>query len=81
MDLYGASRWHAGRLARREVNALRSQGTDVVVFRPGPAEHEAMGNDLMARGRVDEVVQQAFLGAGAYAAKPRVRDLLTGVLG
>jgi hypothetical protein len=26
-------------------------------------------------------VQQAFLGAGAYAAKPRVRDLLTGVLG
>lgn len=75
-DLYGASRWHAGRLARREVNALRSRGADVVVFRPGPAEHEAMGNDLMAGERVDEVVQQAFLGAGSHAARPEVRDLL-----
>jgi NTE family protein len=35
----------------------------------------------MARERVDEVVQQAFIGAGAYAAKPQVRDLLTGVPG
>ena len=81
MDMYGASRWHAGRLARREVNALRRSGSDVVVFRPGPAEHEAMGNDLMARERVDQVVQQAFLGAGAYAAKPQVRELLTEVPG
>ena len=81
MDMYGASRWHAGRLARREVNALRSQGTDVVVFRPGREEHEAMGNDLMARERVDQVVQQAFLAAGAYAAKPQVRELLTEVPG
>ena len=81
MDMYGASRWHAGRLARREVNALRRSGTDVVVFRPGPAEHEAMGNDLMARERVDQVVQQAFLGAGSYAARPEVRELLTGVPG
>jgi NTE family protein len=77
LDMYGASRWHAGRLARREVNALRSRGADVVVFRPGHAEHEAMGNDLMARDRVDQVVQQAFIGSGAYAARPKVRELLT----
>ena len=32
-DLYGASRWHAGRLTRREVNALRSRGADVVLIR------------------------------------------------
>lgn len=81
MDMYGASRWHAGRLARREVNALRRSGTDVVVFRPGRAEHEAMGNDLMARERVDQVVQQSFLGAGSYAARPEVRELLTGIPG
>ncbi len=81
VDLYGASRWHAGRLARREVNALRSRGTDVVVFRPGRAEHEAMGNDLMARERVDQVVQQAFIGAGAHAGSPQIRELLTDILG
>ena len=34
-DLYGASRWHAARVARREVKALRERGTAVVVFRPG----------------------------------------------
>lgn len=75
-DLYGASRWHAGRIARQEVNALRRTGTKVVVFRPGPAEHEVMGNDLMAKDRVDEIVQQAFIGAGAHAAEPHVRKIL-----
>lgn len=75
-DLYGAARWHAARVARREVRALRETGTAVVVFRPGPAEQEAMGNDLMARDRVDEIVQQAFLTAGPYAARPEVRELL-----
>jgi NTE family protein len=81
LDLYGASRWHAGRLVRREVNALRAGGTDVVVFRPGREEHEAMGNDLMAGDRVDQVVQQAFLGAGSYAARRQIRELLTAVPG
>jgi NTE family protein len=76
LDLYGASRWHSSRLARQEVNALRRTGTDVVVFRPGPVEHEVMGNDLMAKDRVDEIVQQAFIGAGAHAAEPHVRKLL-----
>lgn len=76
-DLYGASRWHATRLARREVRALRARGTTVVVFRPGAAEQEVMGDDFMARNRVDEIVQQSFLAAGAYAARPEVRELLT----
>lgn len=75
-DLYGASRWHAGRVARREVKALRESGTAVVVFRPGPAEQEAIGNDFMARDRVDQIVQQAFLGAGSFAARPGIRALL-----
>jgi NTE family protein len=76
-DLYGASRWHAGTVARREVRALRESGAAVVVFRPGPAEQQTMGNDMMARDRVDQVVQQAFLDAGSYAARPEIREVLT----
>ena len=75
-DLYGASRWHAARVARREVRALRESGTAVVVFRPGRAEQEAIGNNFMARDRVDQIVQEAFLGAGSFAAKPEIRRLL-----
>jgi NTE family protein len=75
-DLYGASRWHAARVARREVKALRESGTAVVVFRPGRAEQEAIGNNFMARDRVAQIVQEAFLGAGSIAAKPEIRRLL-----
>ncbi len=75
-DLYGASRWHAGNVARREVRALRESGAAVVVFRPGPAEQQTMGNDMMARDRIDQIVQQAFLDAGSYAARPEIREVL-----
>ncbi len=75
-DPFGTSRWHAARLARREVRALRDEGTTVVVFRPGEVEQRAMGNDFMAGERVDEIVQSAFLGAGAYAARPEIREVL-----
>lgn len=76
-DLGEGARWHATRLVRREVRALRASGTKVVVFRPGPEEQEAMGTDFMARSRVDEIVQQSFLAAGAYAATPAIREQLT----
>lgn len=78
-SIFAGSRWHAARVARREVEALRRGGTPVVVFRPGAHEQEVMGNDFMARDRVDEIVQQAFFGAGAHAAKPEVRRLLRGL--
>jgi NTE family protein len=80
-DPYGTSRWHAARLARREVKALRDDGIPVVVFRPGAVEQEVMGNDFMAGERVDEIVQAAFLEAGAYAAKPEVRRVLAALKG
>jgi NTE family protein len=35
-----------------------------------------MGNDFMARDRVDEIVQQAFLAAGAHAARLGIRAAL-----
>ena len=77
LDLYGVSRGHASRLARREAKALRERGTAVIVFRPGRAELSAMGNDFMSRDRVDRIVQESFLGAGSYAARPEIRELLT----
>ncbi|MBY9074923.1 patatin-like phospholipase family protein [Nocardioides sp. WL0053] len=75
-DPYGTSRWHAGRLARREVRALRAEGTTVVALRPGEVAQRAMGNDFMSGERVEEIVQAAFFEAGAYAAQPEVRELL-----
>ena len=42
----------------------------------GRAEQEAIGNNFMARDRVDQIVQEAFLGAGSFAAKPEIRRLL-----
>lgn len=80
-DLFEASRWHSGRLVRREAAALRAQGTEVVVFQPGAAEQEVMGNDFMSSEMATDVVQQAFLSAGAHAAKPEVRAKLTGLRG
>ena len=75
-DLYEASRWHAGRLLRREANAIRSRGTAVVVFSPGAAEQEVMGDDFMASDTVTDIVQESFLAAGARAARPGTRELL-----
>lgn len=76
IDMYAASRWHAARVARREVEALRRAGMTVVTFRPGRQEQEVMGNDFMARERVHEIVQESFFAAGAHAARPAVRQLL-----
>lgn len=75
-DIYDASRWHSARLAAREVRTLRGSGTPVVVFRPGAAEQEAMGNDFLSADRVDHIVQESFLASGSYAASSPLRDLL-----
>jgi NTE family protein len=79
-DIYGASRWHSARLATREVRALRNNGTPVVVFRPGRAEQQAMGNDFLSAERVDRIVQESFIRTGAYAARAGLRDVLTPAL-
>jgi NTE family protein len=47
-----------------------------VVFAPGAAEQEVMGDDMMARHRLDEVIQQSFLAAGAQASQPEVGELI-----
>jgi NTE family protein len=76
LNVYAASRRHSARLLRREVAALEAAGVRTVVFAPGPSEQEVMGDDMMSRHRLDEVIQQSFLAAGAYAARPGVAELV-----
>ena len=40
-----------------------------------------MGTDMMSRERLDEVIQQSFLTAGAYAATSEVAALLRAAAG
>ena len=76
LNVYAASRRHSARLLRREVRALEAAGVRTVVFSPDQAAQEAMGDDMMSRDRLDEVIQQSFLTAGAYAARPEVAELI-----
>jgi NTE family protein len=75
-DFYAATRRHATRLLKREVAALRAAGIRTVVFEPGAVEQQVMGDDMMSRERLPEVIQQSFLGAGARAAEPEVTEVL-----
>ena len=75
-DIHAAGRRHAARLLAREVRALEAEGVRTVVFAPGAAEQEVMGNDMLSRERLNEVIQQAFLAAGAHAAQPGVAELI-----
>jgi NTE family protein len=75
-DIHAAGRRHAARLLAREVKALEAEGVRTVVFAPGADEQEVMGNDMLSRARLNEVIQQAFLAAGAHAAKPGVAELI-----
>jgi NTE family protein len=81
LNVYAASRRHSARLLRREVRALEAAGIRTVVFAPGPAEQDVMGDDMMSRHRLDEVIQQSFLAAGAYAARPGVGELIRAAAG
>lgn len=76
LNLLAASRRHSARLLRREVRALERTGVEVLVFAPGAAEQEVMGDDMMSRDRLNEVIQQSFLRAGARASGSRARRLL-----
>ena len=76
LSVYAAARRHSARLLRQEVRALEAAGIPTVVFTPGAAEQEVMGDDMMARHRLDEVIQQSFLAAGAHASRPEVGDLI-----
>ena len=75
-DVHAAGRRHSARLLAREVRALEAEGIRTVVFAPGVAEQEVMGNDMLSRDRLNEVIQQAFLAAGAHAARPDVSELI-----
>ena len=75
-DLYAAARRHSTRLLDREVAALRAARIPTVVFAPGPREQRVMGNDMMSRARLTEVIQESFLETGRRLADPAVRELV-----
>ena len=79
--VFPSVRRYADRLLRREVRALEAEGVRTVVFTPGAGEQEAMGTDMMSRARLDEVIQQSFLTAGASAASAEVAALLRSAAG
>lgn len=73
-DIHAAGRRHAARLLAREVKALEAEGVRTVVFAPGADEQAVMGNDMLSRERLPEIIQQTFLAAGAHAAEPDVAE-------
>ena len=73
---YAAARRYSSRLLDREVRALHKAGIATVVFAPGPAEQKVMGDDVMSREHLQEVIQESFLGAGRQAAAPAVGNLI-----
>lgn len=75
-DLYAALRRHSARVLAREVRALHQAGIPTLVFSPGEKEQRVMGNDVMSRSRLDEVIQESYLAAGARAGRPEVARLL-----
>lgn len=74
--VFAVARRHAAHLLHREVKALEAAGIRTVVFAPGPGEQQVMGNDMMSRNRLNEIIQRSFFDAGALAATPAVADLI-----
>jgi len=57
--LAAALRASAGRRLGHEVRKLREEGTEVLVLQPTADDLAVMGTNLMARGRRQEVTEQA----------------------
>ena len=73
----GLLRRHSGRHLAHEIRALRAAGLPVMVFEPGPAEQAAMGDDLLSRQHVEEVVRTAYESARDHLARPGIGRLLS----
>lgn len=73
---FATARRYSTRVLDREVRALHKAGIRTLVFAPGRVEQQVMGDDVMSRDHLPEVIQESFLGAGRQAAAPAVRDLI-----
>jgi NTE family protein len=72
----GGLRYAVHRRLEREIGCLAERGTKVVRVEPAPHTLDAMGVNLMAQNRADEVVQAAFVETGHYAAQRRIAERL-----
>jgi NTE family protein len=77
LTLAGTVRRLARRALRHELAALESVADRIVVFEPGPSAIAAMGDDVMNRQALGDVVREAFLEtAGQLDSCPDARRVL-----
>lgn len=74
-------RYTVHRRLEKELAQLAARGTTVVRFEPAADSLDAMGVNMMAEDRSDEVVQAAFVETGPYATSadiaPRLAPLVS----
>lgn len=75
-----AVRWAMHRRLEREIRHLRSQGTTVVRFEPGPDTLRIMGLNAMAEDRSGTVAEAARHDAVAHATSERTARRLAAIL-
>ena len=73
---YAAARRHSTHVLNREIRALEAAGIRTVVFAPGAEEQRVMGEDMMSRRRLNEVIRESFLATGRKAATPAMVELI-----
>jgi NTE family protein len=76
-DWLGAlSRQANGRRLAHEAAKVRRFGTEVVLIEPTPADHAAMGHNLMSAGRRQQVIETAARTVREQLQRPELRALL-----
>jgi NTE family protein len=69
-------RYSAHRRLEKELRCLAERGTTVVRFEPAEHTLSAMGVNMMAEDRAEQVVQRAFVETGRYAGSTRIATRL-----
>jgi NTE family protein len=75
-----ALRYSVHRRLERELAILADRGTTVVRIEPAGDALDAMGVNMMAQDRADEVVQAAFVETGRYCATARIARRLAQIV-
>ncbi len=79
-DWLGAlSRQANGRRLAYEAGKVRRFGSEVLLIEPTPADHAAMGHNLMSAGRRQQVIDTATRTVREQLQNPYVKELLSGL--
>lgn len=72
----GPLRYAIHRRLERELRTVADRGTTVVRIEPSEATLSAMGVNMMANDRAEDVVQEAFMDTGEHAASRSISERL-----